>query len=414
MSLNAHALVIGVSQYRHIRPLPQAADAEDLAGILRDPAACGYDPARVVLLQDAAATRAAILGGLDHLAEHADAASTVVLYFSGHGGRPTGRDESYLMPCDGRGGSPDELDATAISGKLLGEKLAALRAERLTVVLDCCHAAGLAHPRDIADTPVLSELDDSALGALSRGRGRVVIAASRSDGAAYIVAGARHGLFTEHLLAGLRGAAGGSDGYVRVLDLYHHVQRSVVARDPSQRPVLKTELEDNYPIAMFPAHARAGLTAVAPPASFAYDVLVVHAPDDRDRAWARSLIHLLEDRGIRVGTEERDAEVGGHRVIELDRLVSTSRYTMPILTPRFSAGRFQHLQTIMAEHLGVEDGIARLIPIVREPCEARLGLRSLVHLDMIRDENVVPNLERLVRTLRKAAAAAAPAPAAAR
>ena len=408
MSLNAHALVIGVSQYRHIRPLPHAADAVDLAAILRDPSACGYDAARVMLLEDAAATRAAILGGLDHLAEHADATSTVLLYFSGHGGRPTGRDDSYLMPCDGRGGSPDEFEATAISSKLLGTKLAALRAERLTVILDCCHAAGLAHPRDIAD-PWLSDLDDGALGALARGRGRVVMAASRGDGAAYIVAGARHGLFTEHLLAGLRGAAGGSDGFVRVLDLYHHIQRSVVARDPSQRPVLKTELEDNYPLATFPVDARAALTAVAPPTRFAYDVLVVHAPDDRDRAWARSLIHLLEDRGIRVGTEERDAEPGSHRVAELDRLVSTSRYTMPILTPRFSAGRFQHLQTVMAEHLGVEDGIARLIPIVREPCEARLGLRSLVHLDMIRDENVAPNLERLIRTLRKAAATPSPA-----
>ena len=79
----------------------------------------------------------------------------------------------------------------------------------------------------------------------------------------------------------------------------------------------------------------------------------------------------------------------------------TSRFTMPVLTPRFSAGRFQELQTVLAQQLGVEDGIARLIPVVREPCEARLGLRSLVHLDLIRDENVMPGIERLVRTLRR-------------
>ncbi|HEY6173037.1 MAG TPA: toll/interleukin-1 receptor domain-containing protein, partial [Kofleriaceae bacterium] len=229
------------------------------------------------------------------------------------------------------------------------------------------------------------------------------------DAAAYDVAAARHCLFTEHLLAGLRGAAGGRDGFVRILDLYHHIQRCVVARAPSQRPILGIELEDNYPIARFPHDARAALTAVAPPTSFAYDLLIVHASDGRDRAWARSLIRLLDDRGIRVCSEERDADLTGDSVIDLDRLVSTSRYTMPILTPRFSAGRFRHLQAVMTDRLGIEDGIARLIPIVREPCEARLGLRSLVHLDMIRDENVVPGIERLARTLRKAAAAPSPA-----
>jgi len=196
---------------------------------------------------------------------------------------------------------------------------------------------------------------------------------------------------------------------IRVLDLYHHVQRNVIARNPAQRPVLKTELEDNYPIALAQGSARPALTATASPASFAYDVLLVCSPDERDSAWARSFIHLLEDRGVRVCTEELDAELGGQRMLEIERLVSASRFTLPVLTPRFSAGRFQELQTVMAQHLGIEDGRARLIPIVREPCDVRLGLRMLVPLDMIRDEHVIPGIERLVRTLRKHAAAHAPA-----
>ncbi|HEX8113057.1 MAG TPA: toll/interleukin-1 receptor domain-containing protein, partial [Kofleriaceae bacterium] len=223
----------------------------------------------------------------------------------------------------------------------------------------------------------------------------------RSDGASYVLAGARHGLFTEHLIAGLRGAAGSGDGVVRVLDLYHHVQRNVVARFPAQRPVLKAEMEDNYVVALCPSAARPALTAAAAPSEFVYDVLLVYAPDDRDRAWARVFTQLLEERGVRVCTVDDDAELGRDRLLELERLVSTSRFTLPVLTPRFSAGRFQELQTVLAQQLGIEDGIARLIPVVREPCEARLGLRSLVHLEMIRDETVVPGIERLVRTLRR-------------
>lgn len=396
---NAHALVIGVSQYRHIRPLPSVADAEDLAGVLRDPAICGYDPAHVALLQESDATREQILDELDRLGCEAGPDATALVYFSGHGGSLSGGD-SYLMPIDGEWSSSDRLEATAISSRRLADKLAAIRAERLTVILDCCHAAGLAQPRDVNDAWVPA-LPDGALGQLATGRGRVVMAAARGDGSSYVLAGARHGLFTEHLIAGLRGAAGGSDGVVRVLDLYHHVQRNVVARLPAQRPVLKAEMEDNYAVALCPSAARPALTAAAAPDEFIYDVLLVYAPDDRDRAWARVFLRLLEEHGVRVCTEDLDAELGRARLLELERLVSTSRFTLPVLTPRFSAGRFQELQTVLAQQLGVEDGIARLIPVVREPCEARLGLRSLVHLEMIRDENVVPGIERLVRTLRR-------------
>jgi len=396
---NAHAVVIGASQYRRVRPLPSVADAEAVAGVLRDPGAGGYDPANVVLLQESDATREQILDELDRLGQKAGPDATALVYFSGHGGSWPGGD-SYLLPIEGEWSSHDHLEATAISGRLLGDRLAAIRAERLIVILDCGHAAGIPQPPGPGDAWVPAVADD-ALERLAAGRGRVVIAAARSDGRPPVLAGARHGLFTEHLIAGLRGAAGGSDGVVRVLDLYHHVRRNVVARFPDQRPVLKVELEDNFAIALCPSAVGPAPTTAAAPSDFVYDVLLVYAPDDRDRGWARVFLQLLEERGVRVCTEELDAELDSHRLLELERLVSTSRFTMPVLTPRFSAGRFQELQSALSHQLGVEDGIARLIPVVREPCEARLGLRSLVHLEMIRDEAVLPGIERLVGTLRR-------------
>lgn len=81
---------------------------------------------------------------------------------------------------------------------------------------------------------------------------------------------------------GLHGAARGTDGLVRVLDLYHHAQRNVVARNPAQRPVLKTVTGDNYSVALSQAGGHPALTAATPPAVFSYDVLVVYSPDDRE------------------------------------------------------------------------------------------------------------------------------------
>jgi hypothetical protein len=395
---NAHAVVIGVSQYRRVRPLSSVADAEGVAAALRDPDAGSYDPANVVLLQESDASREQILDELDRLGHRAGPGATALVYFSGHGGSWPGGD-SYLLPIEGEWSSPDRLEATAISCRLLGDKLAAIRAERLTVILDCGHAAGFVQPRDIHDAWIPA-IADRALEQLGAGPGRVVMAAPRGDGGPHVLAGARHGLFTEHLIAGLRGAAGGSDGAVRVLDLYRHVQRNVVARFPEQRSVLALEREDNYVVALCPGAARPAPPATAP-SDFVYDVLLVYAPDDRDRGWVRVFLQLLEERGIRVCTEELDTEPGSDRRTELERLMSASQFTMPVLTPRFSTGRFQELQTALTHQLGLEDGIARLIPVVREPCAARLRLRSLVHLEMIRDESVLPGIERLVGTLRR-------------
>jgi uncharacterized caspase-like protein len=98
---SAHALVVGITQYQHVRPLPQVADAEDLASVLRDPSACGYPAANVALLREAEASRARTLDALDELARRASADSTVLIYFSGHGGQPVDGGDSYLMPVDG-------------------------------------------------------------------------------------------------------------------------------------------------------------------------------------------------------------------------------------------------------------------------------------------------------------------------
>jgi hypothetical protein len=395
---NAYALIIGITQYQHVPPLPEVADAEDVAGVLRDPTACGYPPNNVTVLREDETSREHILGAIDELITNAGTHSTALFYFSGHGGRDSGN-ESYLIPIDGDCRSPERRETTLISSRVLGDKLAAIQAARLLVILDCCHAADLAHTRDVHSSTWTPQLADDALGRLARGHGRVVMAASRGDGASHVMANARHGLFTEHLIAGLRGAAGRGDGLVRVLDLYDHIQRNVVARYPTQRPVLKAETEDNFPV---------GLCTVAPALSpprrsdFAYDALVVAALDERDRAWAMAtLVSRLEERGLRICVETRDAELSSVRVREIERLVASSRFTVPVLTPRFSAGRFEELQTFMALHLGVEQGMARLIPIVREPCEASLAVRLFVHLDMSRDENVVPGVERLIRRLEQ-------------
>lgn len=403
---DAHAVVIGVSAYRRVRPLPAVQDAQDVAAVLADPARCGYPAANVRTLLEEAATRAAILEALDELAARAGPSSTAFVYFSGHGGAAPDRggQACYLMPVDAGWGDAAELEATAISGAELSRRVRALAADRVTVVLDCCRAAGLAEPRDLdagAAPPPLGELTRRALAPLAAGRGRAVIAASRADGLAYVTPGQHNGVFTRHLLEGLRGGAHRAGGVIRICDLFHHVQERVIAEQPGQRPVFKAELEENYPIARAPAPA----AVAVPPAAdgFASDVFVSYARrDPDDRAWVeRVVVPFLEGCGLAVCLEHRDLRLGRPRVREVQRAVTDSRYTLAVLTPSYLEDGLADFQALIAQHLSLETRAPRLVPVLRRACALELGTRMTSLLDLTRDEDVPAGLQRLALALRE-------------
>lgn len=399
---DAHALTIGVSRYQHISALPDVHDASDVAAALADPALGGYSPGNVQSLLDGAATRAAILDALDQLARRTSDASTVFLYFSGHGGRAdrNGQDTCYLMPVDGR--TTDEaIDRTAISGVELSARLRAIPAARLTVVLDCCRAAGMAEPRD-AGSVLSPQLSARVLTPLAQGRGRAILAASRSDGYSYVVPGERNGVFTRHLLDGLRGAAQGAGGVIRVCDLFHYVQQQV-SSDDAQRPVFKAELEENYPIALYCGGAAPILTVPPSTDSSLYDAFISYRSNDPvDRAWVEKvMVPRLEQLGLRLCLENRDFRPGHPRIREMERAVTRSRYTVAVLTPSYLDGGFEDFQALLAQHQNLETRMVRFVPIVRRACRPALGVRMTELLDLSREPEVDANLERLALVLRQ-------------
>lgn len=388
---DAHALVIGISRYLHAPELRTTQDAQDVAAALADPACCGYPPATVRVLLDGDATRAAILAALDALAHDTHESSTVFLYYSGHGAHAAGGNASYyLVPVDAAITSRDELDRTAISNAELTARLRAIPAGRLTVVLDCCRAADMAELRL-----------DEAVAPLAQGRGRVVLAASRD--AAYSMPGDRDSTMTGYLIEGLRGAASGVGGVIRICDLFHYVQQHVAAQPLDQRPVFKAELEENYPIAELHGGAAAAFTLPPPPDADAYDVFVSYcATDPDDRAWVTgTLVPYLEDVGLRLCLENRDFRFGRPKLDEIDRAVTTSRYTLAVFTPAYLASAWADYQHVLAAYLAAESGEPRFIPLVRRPCQLALHDRMTAALDVSRDPEVPAALQRLALALRE-------------
>ncbi len=255
------ALVIGVGA-----DLPMTvADAQGVASILADPTRCNFDPANVVTLTEANATRDHILAGLDRLADTPEDA-TAIVYFSGHGYEVKASiGKSYfLMPY---GYSLGDLSGTAISGREFADKLAAIRAQRLLLLLDCCHAGGVAD--DPAKSPGLvlnkAPLPPEAGTLFASGGGRVVICSSRVD---EISLGARpYSLFTRALIDCLSGQGVAKlDGYVRVLDLALYAREKVPGWSKEQQhPIVDIEKADNFVVATYAAGAKEPKPLALPP-----------------------------------------------------------------------------------------------------------------------------------------------------
>ncbi|WP_429500534.1 caspase family protein (plasmid) [Robbsia andropogonis] len=252
-----HALLIGVANYQQVSSLPTAIlnDVKDVAATLASPKYCAYPPANVVTLLDAGATKAAVLNGLDELAARVDLDDTACVFFSGHGavvGSP-GSEDSVLVTVDS---DFADIENTTISSTGLAAALARIKAKRLLVFIDACHAVGAAISKRLADDKgheFKSGYTPTIFAKLAVGRGRALMASCRADEVSAVFTDARNSVFTTALLAGLRGAADKSaSGLIKVFDLFNFVSEEVPKLIPDyQHPVFKADnLEVNFPVAL--------------------------------------------------------------------------------------------------------------------------------------------------------------------
>jgi hypothetical protein len=404
VKLDGFAVVAGVSRYQRIRSLPDVSDASDVAGVLRDPTLCGYPAGQVDVLVEEQATRTAILDAIDRVARSAHEGSSVFVYFSGHGGQAahgtTG--DCYLMPFDGAWGTPDDLARTAISGTELSARLQRIDATRVTIVLDCCRAAGIAEPKGTADAAIDTRMTPWALAPLGHGRGRAVLAASRADGSSYSVEGRRNSVFTQYLLEGLRGAARGTGGVIRVCDLFDYVQQKVTAEFLDQRPVFKADLEENYPLALYRGGQPPPLTLPVARDGCAYDAFVSYRRVPPDRDWVEKvLVTGLEGRGLHLCLAHRDFRLGAPRIREMERAVEQSRYTVAVFSKQYLDGAIEEFQALLGQQQAVEGREPRFIPLMREDCLLPLGIRTTERLDVSEQEFEQATLDRLAQRLRE-------------
>ena len=379
-------------------------DAQDVAELLSDPGRCAYAPENVRLLLDGEATLARVREALAGIAAHTDEQSTAFLYWSGHGGRvATGPyADQYLLPVDTVYSSDESLAQTAISGAELTAALQAIPAGKVVIIFDCCHAGGIGRPKDPRTPPLAPGPAETYYDGLKAGRGRVIFASSRSTEYSYVLPGAEYGLFTQHLLAGLRGGIPSDDGYIRVFDLFEYVQPRVTADHPAQHPVFRADIEEDFPVALY----LSGRKGVVPrdEEGFRYDAYVSYVDEEPDAGWVwGTLVPRLEGAGLRVAVSGDVEQPGVARVVNIERGIRQAKRTVVVMSARYLADHVADFENVLGQTMGVQEGAYRLLPVTIEPIDpAALPTRlsALTTLQLAHPQRAEREFGRLIDALR--------------
>ena len=233
---HGYALLIGVgeSQYSKLSLPVTVKDTQAIYGVLTDHNLCGYPPEQIRVLNNNEATRDGILQSLSWLKAKVESyrEATAIIYYSVHGWFDKSDNSYYLLQHDAK---PTKLAASALSAEVFTNAIREIEAERLLVVIDSCHAAGMATSKD-ADAELMDEFDGfervafskGLIEDLKRGKGRVVFTSSEGHQESWILKDQSLSIYTFHFLEALQGAGNqAGDRLVLVSNLMNYLGKSV-------------------------------------------------------------------------------------------------------------------------------------------------------------------------------------------
>ena len=233
------ALVIGVGSYANAPKLNvpiTTQDAKEVAKVLKDADYCGYPEHQVNLLRDSTAKRELILQALDELAQRLKSDDTLFFFYSGHGKHGHGDDDRYYLTTHdskvAEDGAQGIIDRSGISDQELLEKISKIKAKRIFLFFNACHAGAIVSgtlegtQAESYQGHNLPEKLTSDL--LKTGEGRVIVTACKEHQQSSFLTGTNLTYFGDALTNGLRGNGISSRrGYISLFDLYDHIYTQV-------------------------------------------------------------------------------------------------------------------------------------------------------------------------------------------
>lgn len=132
----------------------------------------------------------------------------------------------------------------------------------------------------------------------------------------------------------------------------------------------------------------------------AYDVFLSYRHREPDQSWVRNTLKpALSAAGVKVLIDEQAFQLGAPVLLEMERAVVESRFTLAVMTPQYLDSNFTQLETVLAETHGFEESEHRLLAVLREPCDPPLRMRAREYFDMTYDAAFDAELAKLVAAI---------------
>jgi hypothetical protein len=167
-------------------------------------------------------------------------------------------------------------------------------------------------------------------------------------------------------------------------------------------------------VASRPAAARdakathGGRDAAGSPAR--YDVFLSYRHGGPDGQTARHLLDTLEAHGYRVAIDERDFPANESFLLEMERSVRESRFTLAVVSARYLESDNCQEEAIICKVLDMGERKRRLVPVLIEPVAMPAWLYGIVGVDLTKPDPLVDPIEKLIATLGPPMGAAADGP----
>ncbi len=222
---SSHALVVGIDRYDHWPHLEYATrDAAAMAAFLKQ------KKFQVTVLTNQKATRQNIWHQLETMRQKVDANARFIFFFAGHGqteDRPGGGERGYILPSDA---DAYDWEGTMLPMDRLNREMKNFKAKHILLAFDSCYS-GLGLTRAIKRH---AQHDAAYVHKMMQTRSiQILTAGSRSEQA---MESEGHGLFTDHLLAALNGAADiNADGHITATEIYATVRPSITQQSHSRQ-----------------------------------------------------------------------------------------------------------------------------------------------------------------------------------
>lgn len=207
-----HCVFIGIDDYRDAAiPTLYCAgrDAQEMSDLFEG---IGAD---VSLILNSQATLVTMKRALWGLSRRVDINDTAVVYYAGHGARPSvprrnavSTTVPCLLPYDAY---HDDLVATGIAMDELGRCFESIACKRVLFLFDSCYSGAVVSGRAFASPGERASAPESPVLPTIAGEGTVILAASQEYEPAFEDRDTGHGVFTEFLIEALSGKAAQSN-----------------------------------------------------------------------------------------------------------------------------------------------------------------------------------------------------------